>query len=885
MCRRSICLIVLLAFGPVGALTAGELIKINFQLASAPVPEGYLPDGGQLFGDQGNGYTYGWSQDMSDSTRDRNSGNAPDQRYDTLIHFFARGAVWEIELLPGTYRVFIVCGDPSNADSNNAIELEGELLAEDPDGLDSFDEFEFRVLVTDGRLTWSEPAGSYVKPCFIEIESSKPLVKATKPDPEDGALLADTWVNLSWTPGELAVSHDVYFSDSLDDVNDGTEAAFQGNVADDFFIVGFPGFPYPEGLVPGTTYYWRVDEINDAEPNSPWAGDVWSFSIPSKKAHDPSPADGATFMLTDVELSWTQGFGSKLHTVYFGDDLEAVANATGGQPQAVAAFTPGTLASETTYYWRVDEFDPPATHKGDVWSFSTVPDIPIADPNLLCWWKFDAEAGSTALDHSGHGQHGRLEGDAQWVDGMVGGALEFDGTGDRVVDDTAASYLNGLDAITVCMWIKSDLVGTNKGFINGEDPDGGDNFVTMRYDVAGANGGGTNVLKMAVTSTEAEQQLESSNNAQATDWQHVAMVWASGQQLAFYIDGRLNAPTDNYAATTGTTTGCTKLIIGAGSNDASGGWDGLIDDVRIYDKALTAEEIAEVMRGEPDLAWNPSPANRSTPDVRSATPLTWLPGDLAAQHDVYFGTERDAVDNADASDTSGIYRGRQNLTSYLPSEDVAWGSGPYYWRIDEFNSDGTISKGRIWSFAVADFLLVDDFETYTDNDAEGEAIWQHWLDGYGVNTNGSQTGYTIPPYAERAIVHGGAQSMPLQYNNTAGVSNSEVELTLTSSRDWTEQGVTQLSLWFRGDPANAAEPLYVALSNTTGAPAIVPYTNPAAATVSTWTEWPIPLQAFADKGINLANIDKIAIGLGSTGGTAAGGTGTMYFDDIRLYRP
>ena len=61
--------------------------------------------------------------------------------------------------------------------------------------------------------------------------------------------------------------------------------------------------------------------------------------------------------------------------------------------------------------------------------------------------------------------------------------------------------------------------------------------------------------------------------------------------------------------------------------------------------------------------------------------------------------------------------------------------------------------------------------------------------------------------------------------------------------------------------------------------------DPAAANIEAWTEWLVPLQAFADQGINLADVDKIAIGLGSTGGAAAGGSGVMYIDDIRLYRP
>ena len=102
------------------------------------------------------------------------------------------------------------------------------------------------------------------------------------------------------------------------------------------------------------------------------------------------------------------------------------------------------------------------------------------------------------------------------------------------------------------------------------------------------------------------------------------------------------------------------------------------------------------MRGESSLAWNPSPANGSTPDLKRALPLSWSPGDWAAQHDVYLGTDKDAVTNADTSDTTGIYRKRQSDTSYTPPEGVEWGTGPYYWRIDEYNSDGTISKGNVW---------------------------------------------------------------------------------------------------------------------------------------------------------------------------------------------
>ena len=109
-------------------------------------------------------------------------------------------------------------------------------------------------------------------------------------------------------------------------------------------------------------------------------------------------------------------------------------------------------------------------------------------------------------------------------------------------------------------------------------------------------------------------------------------------------------------------------------------------------------------------------------------------------------------------------------------------------------------------------------------------------------------------------------------------------MTLTAPRDWTLAGVAELSLWFRGSSGSAAEPMYVAVSNSAGAPAVVTYDDPGASTIRTWTQWQVPLQAFTDQGINLTDVDKIAVGLGSNGGVAAGGSGTMYIDDIRLYR-
>jgi len=479
--------------------------------------------------------------------------------------------------------------------------------------------------------------------------------KAKDPIPEDGGFHEDTWITLSWTPGKFAVSHDVYLGEDFDVVNEATRDSeeYRGNQMADFYIAGFPGYAYPEGLVPGTTYYWRIDEVNDADPNSPWKGDIWSFSIPPKTAYNPIPSDGTGLTDTTVTLRWTPGFGAKLHTVYFGDDYDTVNNATVGVPRGTAFYSPGPLEREKVYYWRVDEFDAVATYKGDIWAFTT-----------------------------------------------------------------------------------------------------------------------------------------------------------------------------------------------------------------------------------PGAVGNPQPANGAI-DVGMATLLSWTAADNAASHQVYLGLDKGTVRTADTS--SPEYKGSKALGAESYDPGLLLLGTTYYWRVDGVYNGNPV-KGPVWSFTVGDYLLVDDFESYTDNDADGEAIWQHWIDGFGVAGNGSQVGNLLPPYAEQTIVHGGDQSMPLLYFNEAGVTNSEAALTLAAPRDWTEGGVTELSLWFYGNSANAAEPLYVAISNTAGAPAVTAHDDPSAATNAAWMQWRIALQAFADQGINLTDVDKIAIGLGSKGGAAVGGTGTMYIDDIRLYR-
>ncbi|MHC4566936.1 MAG: sugar-binding protein, partial [Planctomycetota bacterium] len=228
------------------------------------------------------------------------------------------------------------------------------------------------------QMTWtgliahdqSQGYGHMILSDIVVSGGGNPL--ARRPDPKEGTLLEATWAQLGWKPGKWAVSHDLYIGDNFDDVNNGTAETFAGNLDTDTVIVGFPTFPVPGGLTPGTTYYWRVDEVNDANAASPWKGDIWSFSILPYTASAPDPADGAEFVDLDATLSWKAGYGVKLHTVFIGDNYDDVLNATaGGTPSGTPTLNPGTLEAEKVMYWRVDQFDGLETYKGDVWAFTT----------------------------------------------------------------------------------------------------------------------------------------------------------------------------------------------------------------------------------------------------------------------------------------------------------------------------------------------------------------------------------------------------------------------------------------------------------------------------------------------------------------------------------
>jgi len=284
----------------------------------------------------------------------------------------------------------------------------------------------------------------------------------------------------------------------------------------------------------------------------------------------------------------------------------------------------------------------------------------------------------------------------------------------------------------------------------------------------------------------------------------------------------------------------------------------------------------------PVAASEPEPVEGAT-DVSVDATLTWEAGRQAGAHDVYLSTNEQAVIDGTAL--------VQTVTgaSYAPALDLG---STYFWRIDEVNDVETPSvwQGDLWSFSTQEYLVVDDFESYTNYSPD--RVFQTWIDGLGFspdefypngsNGNGSGSLVGYDPLAgdimETTFIHSGNQAMPVVYDNTAA-TYSEATRTFVPAQDWSRHGITILTVWFHGDPGNDAQQMYVKINNTK-----VLYSGEASVVSEPrWRQWDISLEELATQGVNLQGVTQFALGFDRIGGV--GGQGVMIFDDIRLQRP
>jgi len=641
-------------------------------------------------------------------------------------------------------------------------------------------------------------------------------------------------------------------------------------------------------------------DLSAAQVLEVFAGGVASFD----RAAEPDPPDGAKGVALPM-LKWTAGEGAVLHEIYVGTDPNlGTADLRAKQNLTIYWHAPGVTPGQT-YYWRVDEIKADGTKAvGKVWSF-TAASTKAYSPKPRDGMEWLNPAGVKLTWEFGQGA---VQHDVYF--GTNKAAVEAGEASVLAAKQPANSYDPGpLQGNTAYYWRVDEHTATgqvNQGAVWTFSTYGGPyDGVKAEYfanpDVTGAPAVVRTEPKIDFTWPEGTTQGVNSP-ATGIPVNNYSARWSAELHVAFSGEYRFVINIKD----SGRLWLDDKLLIERWPNDGSipeysttaiqlvaGNVYSLVMEWNKYNPDASArlewiDPFGERAIVGPGYLQLPLKANRPRPtvgqkDVTPAPILRWSPGDKAVKHDVYFGTDAQAV--AAGVTTASLYQGRQALdkTTFDPGP-LDWGK-TYYWRVDEVNeaSPDNPWTGQVWSFTTADFLVIDDFESYNDDLDAKTTIFDTWIDGFTNGLSGSTVGNITAPFAEQRVVHTGMQSMPLDYNNTQSPYYSEAERSWDTSQNWTIHGVDTLTLYVYGQVANAADKLYVAVEDAAGHTGIAAHPDPALLTTAKWTQWSIPLGSLA--GVNAVKIKKMTIGVGSRANPTPGGAGRVYLDDIRVTKP
>jgi hypothetical protein len=566
-----------------------------------------------------------------------------------------------------------------------------------------------------------------------------PKLKARKPTPADGAT-GVTVPMLQWTPGDTAIFVDIYV---------GTAPDFKAsNRVKQLSATSKSWYQSAPPLEPGQKYYWRVDSL-DSKKTLIAAGDVWSFAMAPVTAYSPVPADGAKYQDPNIDLTWLAGQDAMSHEIYFStnkDDVVNGAESAARAPQGETTLVLPLLPLETTYYWRVDEIDSmDERHVGDVWSFTTtIPGLGKAKREL---W-LNGSTGTAVADLT---NDSRYPGNPTDVNEMP----DFESPASNPNIDNYGGKLSAWLHVPLAgqytFWVASD---DNSQLFLGADPDNAEMIASVSD--------WTNAEEW----DKFPSQMSKSITLEAGRY-YLMALWKDG----------------------------------TGGDNCAGAWQG----AGIPNRELIHGSY--LMPFEALWAYGPRPRNND-PNAAQILELKWTAGSRATAHQIYFSEDQEAV--ANGTQGSAAYRGQQSVDNTTFDPGALEFGKTYYWRVDEISTTDSASpwKGSVWKFTTANYIVVDNFEDYTDADVG--RIFQTWIDGWGYTTpapgdpgngTGSTVGYVNPPFAEKTIVHGGVQSMPLAYNNADSPYYSETSRTFDSPQNWTLNGMNTLSLQVRGYPA------------------------------------------------------------------------------------
>ncbi|UCD49494.1 MAG: LamG domain-containing protein [Phycisphaerales bacterium] len=517
-----------------------------------------------------------------------------------------------------------------------------------------------------------------------------------------------------------------------------------------------------------------------------------------------SPENGATDVSRDVTLAWTAGESAATHDVYIGTSLEDVEAASRANPMDLLV-----SQGQTAAIYEAGRLDFGQTY---YWRIDEVG----SDGAVLAGsvWSFTVEPLSYPVRNVIATTNGVSEADAGPENTVNGSGLNAGDQHSTATSDMWLAVSNGVDPLA----IQYEFDGVYKLH----------EMMVWNYNV---------MFEVMLGFGLKDVAVEYSENG--TDWTalgDVQLAQATAQAA--------------YAANTtidfaGVAAKYVKLTVNSGY--------GMLGQFGLSEVRFTYIPVQ---------AREPQPAEGQI-DVDPSGTLSWRAGREAATHEVYLSTDEAAV-----ADGSAVVDTVANTDYALAGLDLQLGS-TYYWKVDEVNEAEAISawEGRVWSFSTQESFVVEDFESYGDD--EGERIYETWIDGW-VNETGSTVGYLETPFAEQSIVNSGGQSMPLFYDNS-GTTVSEAERTFIAPQNWARNGIKTLAVQFHGAQDNTGQ-LYLMINNTK----IVYNSDASDINKAQWQPWLIDLSSV---GANLQSVTKLVIGV-----EGSGAGGTIYIDDIRLYR-
>lgn len=617
------------------------------------------------------------------------------------------------------------------------------------------------------------PAGTYV---FGRQNSGKnfytigavegPIVR--NPSPANGQTeIAVTGTQLQWEvlepdPGPKPAEYRIYFGDTAlaADPNEGDTYLIGTAAAEGDGVYTAPLDTLYGGLDYGAVYYWRVDVDfeGDANDANSLVGTAWHFETVTLKPiiitqpQDQSAGPGCPVTLSVEAISGSNGAGGTLRYQWYADGVLMP-----GQTQStVVVSEPGVV-----YHCVVtNDHGSTASEGAQVKSQTT----PLLFPEgLLGYWPLDGDA----TDASGNGFDLTQSGNPQFVPGKVGQAIRCDGVGDYLSSTAFGQSLNGKAALSIVMWIKSDIINTDRGFIIFVDPADQDRR-GIRYDSAGSNSGGDDVLKYGVAGSNGQQQeLETPALLQTTEWQHIALTWSgAGENIKFYINGELIAPASTDTQATGTLEGYAVLHLGLGSKDinmAGQGWDGLIDDVAILERVLSQEEIQVLASGSG--GWAPTDPTYDPPAtedgwINPTAPVTlgWTKAEFGpcdATYRVLLGNEPNDLAMAEVGTT-------QDTSIEVPASSLDYDL-TYYWTVI-VERGGESTHGAYWSFETVKRVpvVLADPAAYVAADA-----------GSTVTLSAEVSCLKVVPMTKYVWLKEGDPSFAVTVNNPEATSETE----------------------------------------------------------------------------------------------------------------